>query len=253
MDSGRFRIGGGAPLACAPMANEKRQRQKEGRLLRLEEQRAAEKRSQRFRQIRAIVLVVVAIVGVGVLISVLGSDDDSPVATDVTAPDTASDEGTADEGTTDEATTDDGTTNEPPEPEYSDPELAEEVLGREPPEPEGAPADTEPDAVETTTVIEGEGRRVQAGDLVTVHYFGVLPDGTRFDDSWSRGAPFQTTIPGQVIDGWNEGLIGARIGERLRLVIGSDKAYGETGQGDIPPDTPLVFEIDVVDAVPAEG
>jgi hypothetical protein len=230
------------------MANEKRQRQKEGRLLRLEEQRAAEKRSQRFRQIRAIVLVVVAIVGVGVLISVLGSDDDSPVATDATTPDTA-----ADDGTTDDGTTDDGTTSEPPEPEYSEPEIAEEVLGREPPEPEGAPEDTEPGAVETTTVIEGEGRRVRAGDLVTVHYFGVLPDGTRFDDSWSRGAPFETTIPGQVIDGWNEGLIGARIGERLRLVIGSDKAYGATGQGDIPPDTPLVFEIDVVDAVPADG
>jgi FKBP-type peptidyl-prolyl cis-trans isomerase len=234
------------------MANEKRQRQKEGRLLRLEEQRAAEKRSQRFRQIRAIVLVVVAIVGVGVLISVLGGDDDSPVATDATTPDTAVDGGTTDDGATDEGATDQATTG-PEEPEYSEPEIAEEVLGREPPEPEGAPEDTEPDAVETTTVIDGEGRRVRAGDLVTVHYFGVLPDGTRFDDSWSRGAPFETTIPGQVIDGWNEGLIGARIGERLRLVIGSDKAYGATGQGDIPPDTPLVFEIDVVDAVPADG
>jgi FKBP-type peptidyl-prolyl cis-trans isomerase len=54
-----------------------------------------------------------------------------------------------------------------------------------------------------------------------------------------------------VIVGWNEGLIGVKIGERRRLVIGSDKAYGPEGRSGIPPDAPLAFEIDVVDVEPA--
>jgi peptidylprolyl isomerase len=227
------------------MAKEKRQRQKEGRQLRLEEQRAQEKRSQRMRQIRAVVLVVVAILGVALIISLLGGNgDDTPVATDGTE---------TTDGT--EATDDAGEEPEAPaaaDPDdYSEPEIAAEVLDRDPPEPEGAPEDIDPDAVEVTTVIEGEGREIEAGDTVTVHYAGVLSDGTPFDDSWSRGDPFVTTIPGAVIDGWNEGLIGARIGERRRLEIGYEKAYGEAGRDPIPESAPLAFEIDVVDAVPA--
>ena len=220
------------------MANEKRARQKEGRLLRLEEQRAAEKRSQRMRQLRAVGLLVVAIVGIGILVAVLGGDDEE-LATDSTTDTTAV------------APTEAPSTTEV---EYSEPEIAEEVLGREPPAPkEGAPEDTPKDAVEAETLIEGEGRAIESGDSVTVHYFGVLPSGESFDDSWSRGAPFTTTIPGQVIDGWNEGMIGHEIGERFELTIGSDKAYGPTGNAGIPPDTPLLFVIDVVDAVPPAG
>ncbi|HZA86120.1 MAG TPA: FKBP-type peptidyl-prolyl cis-trans isomerase, partial [Acidimicrobiales bacterium] len=92
---------------------------------------------------------------------------------------------------------------------------------------------------------------------VTVHYVGVLPDGTQFDESWSGGQTFDVAPLGQaqVIDGWNEGLVGATIGERRRLVLGSDKAYGAAGSPDgaIPPDSPLVFEIDIVDIKPAAG
>jgi FK506-binding protein 2 len=58
---------------------------------------------------------------------------------------------------------------------------------------------------------------------------------------------------GEVIPGWDEGLIGATIGERRHLVIGSDNAYGSTGQGEIPPDAPLAFDVDVVDIQPAAG
>ena len=225
------------------MANEKRVRQKEGRLQRLEEQRAAEKRSQRLRQLRAVGLLIVAIVGIGILVAVLGGDDEE-VATESTTDTTGV---TPTEGPSTEAPT---TT----EVVYSEPDIAEEVLAREPPAPkEGAPKDTPKDAVEIETVIEGEGRAVESGDTVTVHYYGVLPSGESFDDSWSRGAPFTTTIPGQVIDGWNEGLIGRKIGERFELTLGSDKAYGSTGNAGIPPDTPLLFVIDVVDAVPPAG
>jgi peptidylprolyl isomerase len=221
------------------MTNPKRQRQKEARLVAAEQQRAAQRRSQRMRQIRALVLVVVAIVGVALLISFLGGDDDQQVATEPP-----------------EQTTDDTAPQpEPPSPDdYSDPEIAQEVFDRGPPEDaEGPPEDLDSDALEIETVIEGEGPELEAGDLAVVHYYGLLSDGTSFDDSWSRGRPFETTIPGSVIDGWNEGLLGVRVGEQRRLDIGSDLAYGETGQGSIPPGAPLAFIIDVVDVVPAAG
>ena len=139
---------------------------------------------------------------------------------------------------------------------YSNPELAAEVLAREPPVPANAPADIAPDAVNVKTLIEGEGDGAVAGDTVLVHYVGVLSDGTQFDDSWSRGQPFPVENLGQasVIAGWNEGLVGAKIGERRRLEIGSDKAYGAAGQPPtIPANAPLAFEIDVVDITKPAG
>jgi peptidylprolyl isomerase len=226
------------------MVNPKRQRQKEGRMIGAEQRREQEKRNQRMRQIRALVLVVVAILGVALLISILGRDDDDQVATEDTTEDTT------------DQTEADVPEAEPPaaaEPDdYSDPDVAQEVFDRGPPaDVEGAPEDLDPDALEIETVIEGSGPEVEPGDLVVVHYYGVLSDGTRFDDSWSRGEPFPTTIPGQLIDGWNEGLIGAQLGERRRLDIGSDLAYGDSGSGTIPPGAPLAFVIDVVDITSA--
>ena len=157
-------------------------------------------------------------------------------------------------GSSDTATgTSEGTTGTTA-PDYADPELAEEVLGREAPTPEPPPAGTAPDALETTTLIDGEGEGAQAGDTLTVHYVGVLSDGTEFDQSWSRGEPFPVTLgQGQVIPGWDQGLVGARIGERRHLVIGSGNAYGAQGQGTIPPDAPLAFDVDVVDIQPGGG
>jgi peptidylprolyl isomerase len=222
------------------MVNPKRQRQKEGRMIGAEQRREQEKRNQRMRQIRALVLVVVAILGVALLISILGRDDDEPVATDDPTDQTEAPE----EAPPADADPDD----------YSDPDLAQDVFDRGPPtDVEGAPEDLDSDALEIETVIDGSGPEVEPGDLVAVHYYGVLSDGTRFDDSWSRGEPFRTTIPGQLIDGWNEGLIGAQLGERRRLEIGSDLAYGDTGSGEIPPGAPLAFVIDVVDVTPAGG
>ncbi len=139
---------------------------------------------------------------------------------------------------------------------YSNPELAAKVLAREPPAPANAAADTPPDAVEATTLIEGQGEGAAPGDTVTVHYVGVLSDGTEFDESWSGGQPFVVENLGQasVIPGWNEGLLGAKIGERRRLEIGSDKAYGATGNPPtIPANAPLAFEIDVVDITKPTG
>lgn len=137
--------------------------------------------------------------------------------------------------------------------EFTDPELAAEVLERTPPQPEGVAGDVAPDALEITTLIQGRGEGLQAGDLVVAHYAGVLADGTPFDDSWARGQPFEVTIgEGFVIPGWDQGLIGAKIGERRRLVIGYELAYGAAGSPPtIPERAPLIFEIDVVDIVRA--
>ena len=117
----------------------------------------------------------------------------------------------------------------------------------------GVIGDTFPSA---TTLIEGEGEGAAVGDVLTVHYVGVLADGTEFDQSWSRGQPFVVENLGQaaVIPGWNEGLVGAKIGERRRLEIGSDKAYGAAGSPpQIPANAPLAFEIDVVDVTKPGG
>ena len=143
-------------------------------------------------------------------------------------------------------------TTEPDAPEYNNPALAEEVLGREAPVPAAPPADTPATALESTTLIEGEGEGAQAGDTVTVHYAGVLADGTQFDASWTRGQPFTVTLgQGEVIAGWDQGLIGAKIGERRHLVIGSDNAYGPDGNPPtIPAAAPLAFDVDVIDIQP---
>ncbi|MGE3620115.1 MAG: FKBP-type peptidyl-prolyl cis-trans isomerase [Acidimicrobiia bacterium] len=194
------------------MPSPKRERQRESRQVKQVETARTTKRRQRGKQIRTLLLLVGGVVLIGALVALLSGDDDDGEAA--------------------------GT---------EDPELVEEVLARTPPTPEGAPADLAPDAVEVTTLIEGEGEALVAGDTIVAHYVGVLPSGEEFDQSWERGEPLEVTIPGGVIDGWNEGLVGVKAGERRRLEIGAEKAYGSAGRPNIPPDTPLAFEIDVVD------
>jgi FKBP-type peptidyl-prolyl cis-trans isomerase len=131
--------------------------------------------------------------------------------------------------------------------------IANEVLERDAPDVEGTEEDVAPDALDVTTVIEGDGPGAEVGDLIVAHYAGVLADGTPFDDSWSRQQPFELQLgAGMVITGWDEGLVGARAGERRRLVIGYENAYGAQGRPPtIPAEATLVFEIDVVAIIPA--
>jgi FKBP-type peptidyl-prolyl cis-trans isomerase FkpA len=94
----------------------------------------------------------------------------------------------------------------------------------------------------------GEGAEVKAGDTVAVHYIGTLQDGTEFDNSKKRGEPFTFTVGGgQVIKGWDEGLVGMKIGGQRVLIIPPEKAYGERGVGPIPPNATLVFAIELVE------
>lgn len=94
----------------------------------------------------------------------------------------------------------------------------------------------------------GEGAEVKSGDTVSVHYIGTLQDGTEFDNSKKRGQPFEFTVGGgQVIKGWDEGLVGMKVGGQRILVIPPEKAYGENGVGPIPGDATLVFAIELLE------
>jgi FKBP-type peptidyl-prolyl cis-trans isomerase len=95
---------------------------------------------------------------------------------------------------------------------------------------------------------EGTGPAVKAGDRVEVHYTGTFQDGKKFDSSKDRGQPFAFQVgAGQVIQGWDEGLVGMKVGGQRKLVIPYQLAYGERGYpGAIPPKTDLNFEIELL-------
>jgi FKBP-type peptidyl-prolyl cis-trans isomerase len=106
-----------------------------------------------------------------------------------------------------------------------------------------------PKALKVEDLIEGKGAAAKSGDKISVRYVGVLYDnGKEFDSSWKRGkAPFQLTLgQGQVIQGWDQGLVGMKVGGRRRLTIPPDQAYGPQGQPPtIPANATLVFDVDL--------
>ena len=93
------------------------------------------------------------------------------------------------------------------------------------------------------------GTQPQSGQKVSVHYDGRLIDGTQFDSSYKRGRPLQFPVGvGQVIPGWDEGIMLLKTGEKATLVIPSELAYGARGAGGvIPPNATLVFDVELVD------
>ncbi len=95
-----------------------------------------------------------------------------------------------------------------------------------------------------------EGAQAHAGNQVAVHYTGYLEDGTIFDSSIPRGEPLVFGLgQGQVITGWDEGIRLMKVGDKLRLTIPSDLAYGANGAGGvIPPNATLIFDVELVDA-----
>jgi FKBP-type peptidyl-prolyl cis-trans isomerase len=101
----------------------------------------------------------------------------------------------------------------------------------------------------------GEGTAIAAGQMAVVQYTGWLYEtsaadnkGKRFDSSLDAGKPFSFPLgTGSVIKGWDQGVVGMRVGERRRLIIPADMAYGDAGAGGvIPPGATLVFDIDLV-------
>ena len=99
------------------------------------------------------------------------------------------------------------------------------------------------------TITEGRGAIAETGQKVEVHYTGKLTDGSVFDSSVVRGQPFSFTLGrGQVIEGWEKGILGMRVGEKRVLTIPPALGYGAQGAGiTIPPNATLVFEVELLD------
>jgi len=94
----------------------------------------------------------------------------------------------------------------------------------------------------------GDGVEIQAGDTASMHYTGWLENNTKFDSSLDRNQPFEFVLgAGQVIKGWDEGVVGMKVGGKRKLTIPSDMGYGARGAGGvIPPNATLIFEIELL-------
>ena len=171
------------------------------------------------------------------ILAACGSDDDT---SDSSEP----------AGTTVE--TDPTTVESDPVPEETVDEPAEsDDLGK----PEVEIPDDVPTELQSNTLIEGSGPKAESGDVVIVDYVGVrTTDGVEFDSSYERQSPFAVTLGrGDVIAGWDNGLIGTQTGQRIQLDIPSDLAYGDQARDDvIGADEALTFVIDVRAVVAAD-
>jgi FKBP-type peptidyl-prolyl cis-trans isomerase FkpA len=97
-------------------------------------------------------------------------------------------------------------------------------------------------------LVVGTGPAAQVGQTVSVHYTGWLLDGTVFDSSVDRGTPFEFTLGvGEVIQGWDEGVAGMQVGGIRRLTIPPELGYGSIDRGTIPPNSTLIFEVELLE------
>lgn len=96
-------------------------------------------------------------------------------------------------------------------------------------------------------IIVGNGAEAVSGKVITAHYTGTLQDGTVFDSSVTRGTPFQFVLgAGQVIRGWDLGILGMKVGGKRKLTIAPELAYGSRAIGAIPANSTLVFEVELL-------
>lgn len=105
-----------------------------------------------------------------------------------------------------------------------------------------------PTELVTQTLLQGTGKEVEAGDTVFVQYAGALWNGTQFQSSWDAGQPMRVASigSGQVIAGWDQGLVGTHVGDQVLLVIPPELGYGDQAKDGIPAGSTLVFVVDVL-------
>jgi len=114
-----------------------------------------------------------------------------------------------------------------------------------------ANVDVRPSGLTVETLFKPDSceKEAASGNILTMHYTGTLLNGKKFDSSLDRSEPFKFQIGvGQVIRGWDEGVVGMCVGEKRKLTVPSDLGYGQQGAGDIiPGDATLIFDIELLD------
>ena len=124
-------------------------------------------------------------------------------------------------------------------------------LNKSQPQPTAVPQITELQAQELK--VGTSSAEVAAGDTISVHYIGSFLDGKKFDSSYSRNQPFSILVGArQVIAGFELGVVGMKVGGKRKIFIPANLAYGEKGTGPIPPNTPLIFEVELLEIKPKE-
>lgn len=108
---------------------------------------------------------------------------------------------------------------------------------------------SKPSGLQYIVIRAGDGPEAEAGNVVSVHYTGWLTDGTKFDSSIDRGEPIRFPIgTGHVIAGWDEAVGMMRVGDKWRLILPHEIAYGPQGRPPvIPPSSTLIFDVELVD------
>jgi len=108
-----------------------------------------------------------------------------------------------------------------------------------------------PSGVKIEIIKPGSGPKAEAGNMVSVHYTGRLTNDSVFDDSRKRGRPIRFTLgKGQVIKGWDEAIAYLHQGDIARITIPPDMAYGDRDLGVIPPNSTLIFDIELLEVIP---
>jgi len=106
---------------------------------------------------------------------------------------------------------------------------------------------TTADGLQIQDITVGTGAEAKSGNTITVNYLGTLTNGTKFDSSYDRNQPFTTQIGvGQVIKGWDEGMVGMKVGGKRKLTIPASLGYGSQDMGSIPPNSTLIFEVELL-------
>ena len=97
-------------------------------------------------------------------------------------------------------------------------------------------------------IKKGDGLQAKSGQTVSVHYTGTLVDGTKFDSSIDRNKPLDFVLgKWQVIKGWDQGLIGMKVGGERKLIVPPSLGYGDQDMGIIPPNSTLIFVVELIE------